>query len=422
MEIKIEGISAGSHYKLSPLPSYLMIEDYHRACPICGSENLTHLYRARVKLSSREGHAIDKDLCKNCGHSFFNKIVTNEQLRDYYKSGWNKSLELKTNTLKVKPNYSEWSALHHIKSLDLDKEAKILDFGCGTGDGLLALKDLGFKNLYGVEIGLARASIAERYFPGRISNGDENGLDELVAKVGKFDLVYTNHVLEHVAQPQRVIAQLDRVLKPGGILAISVPAPGSETMLHSALYYPHLHAYSALSLKKCLENVDREAFQWTGSRYQLAVVGLKENSSGDLSDFVEVKNDPTSAIECFEASAADSKLVFEQIGDRKKGFSINFCHPQTNTRNKKSGLWPLRLFPETFYKISDVILRASAGIFPKFTQVFVLVAYRKFVYRFRIMDGVDTLYLSIVEAQKTESPGKDVITLQSSSPRVFLGK
>ncbi|MCS7232154.1 MAG: class I SAM-dependent methyltransferase [Elusimicrobiota bacterium] len=33
-----------------------------------------------------------------------------------------------------------------------DKNAKILDYGCGFGQNLIALKNLGFKNVFGVDI------------------------------------------------------------------------------------------------------------------------------------------------------------------------------------------------------------------------------------------------------------------------------
>jgi len=40
-----------------------------------------------------------------------------------------------------------------IVNLPQDKEAKIIDLGCGYGTFLNALSKLGYKNLYGVEIG-----------------------------------------------------------------------------------------------------------------------------------------------------------------------------------------------------------------------------------------------------------------------------
>ncbi len=45
---------------------------------------------------------------------------------------------------------------------------------------------------------------------------------------GAFDRVICSEVLEHVADPARATAELARVLKPGGTIAVSVPTPFTE--------------------------------------------------------------------------------------------------------------------------------------------------------------------------------------------------
>ena len=249
MKLEVSGISLGSHYKLGQLPDYLVTSEDYRECPICASSEIRSLFQMGSEKHSIKKVLMDKMLCGSCGHSFFNKRVSNEQLKSYYENIWNEAIQNQVQHYNVKPNYSEWSPIHYLKDLNISREARILDFGCGTGDSLLSLRNLGYQNIYGVEIGRARAEISRKLFPNRIFQGDEHSIAEIVEKIGKFDLIYSNHVFEHIAQPQRVISKLSGALKDDGILAISVPAPGSETFFHSALYYPHLHAYSALSLK-----------------------------------------------------------------------------------------------------------------------------------------------------------------------------
>lgn len=43
-----------------------------------------------------------------------------------------------------------------------------------------------------------------------------------------FDRIICSEVLEHVSDPQLVAAELSRILKPGGFLAVSVPTPFTE--------------------------------------------------------------------------------------------------------------------------------------------------------------------------------------------------
>jgi SAM-dependent methyltransferase len=47
-------------------------------------------------------------------------------------------------------------------------------------------------------------------------------------------------VLEHVAEPETVLTELHRVLRPGGVLVISVPHRGLLTRLDSLNVYPAL--------------------------------------------------------------------------------------------------------------------------------------------------------------------------------------
>lgn len=46
--------------------------------------------------------------------------------------------------------------------------------------------------------------------------------------VGRFDRVVCSEVLEHVDEPQRAIAEIARVLRPGGMMAASVPTAITE--------------------------------------------------------------------------------------------------------------------------------------------------------------------------------------------------
>jgi SAM-dependent methyltransferase len=48
--------------------------------------------------------------------------------------------------------------------------------------------------------------------------------EQLPLADGRFDLVLCTQVLEYVPEPQKVITEIHRVLKPGGFLLLSVPA------------------------------------------------------------------------------------------------------------------------------------------------------------------------------------------------------
>ncbi len=86
----------------------------------------------------------------------------------------------------------------------IPKEAKILEVGVNYGMQLRMLSDLGYTNLYGVELNHNIAKV------GRETNSDFNIIEgnalDLPFKDGFFDVVFTSNVLIHVAPKDRVKA------------------------------------------------------------------------------------------------------------------------------------------------------------------------------------------------------------------------
>jgi SAM-dependent methyltransferase len=111
------------------------------------------------------------------------------------------------------------SKQYAISCVPSGKVLDILDVGCGSGKNSLALAAKGHR-LHGIDI--SRAAI-ERYrhhgFDGRAGNL-ETGID---FPDTHFDLVFCSEVIEHMTSPERLAAEMYRVLKPGGLLILSTP-------------------------------------------------------------------------------------------------------------------------------------------------------------------------------------------------------
>ncbi len=99
---------------------------------------------------------------------------------------------------------------------------RLLDVGCGNGAFLSIAKKLGFE-VYGVEPSDFNPTLSQKEgFTIRKGLLEDAGFgDEF------FDVVTLNHVLEHAPDPAAMLADVKRIVKPGGFVIIAVPNTGS---------------------------------------------------------------------------------------------------------------------------------------------------------------------------------------------------
>ena len=116
---------------------------------------------------------------------------------------------------------------------------KVLDFGCGDGalTGLLYKRGAQVTGVDTNELGisLARQKFVEHQFKGEFIT-DSSALPD-----NTFDLCVCCEVIEHVDQPDLLLVEIARVLKPSGIAIISTPIRFTESPLdheHVKEFFP----------------------------------------------------------------------------------------------------------------------------------------------------------------------------------------
>ena len=114
----------------------------------------------------------------------------------------------------------------------LAPDIRILDAGCGTGEGAWRLAELFPRaRVLGVDIldhHLALAGKRHSRLAPRLTF-EHQSVFELRAETGTFDLTVCRHVIHAVPHADRVVAELARVTRPGGRLHL---IPEDYGMLH----------------------------------------------------------------------------------------------------------------------------------------------------------------------------------------------
>ncbi len=132
---------------------------------------------------------------------------------------------------------------------------RLLDVGCGMGGFLEVAREKGY-DVSGVEV--------SEYAAGHVQN--ELGID--VANCGlpearlpseSYDLVTMWDVIEHLDDPRPTLQEIHRILRPGGLLALSTGNAGSLWARITGRFWQlltppqHLFFYDDKSLVKALE-------------------------------------------------------------------------------------------------------------------------------------------------------------------------
>lgn len=153
------------------------------------------------------------------------------------------------------------------------KKLRVLDVGCGTGATLIDLKKMLGKNaeVIGVEVVKLQVELANDKIK-------KNGVwaealwydgEHLPFPDASFDAIYTSDVLGHVKDVRQWLSELNRVLRPGGTLAMFVESKlGKHAWLRKYLFKrglnidPHQQFHVSLYGKKILkEFLDAAGFE-----------------------------------------------------------------------------------------------------------------------------------------------------------------
>jgi 2-polyprenyl-3-methyl-5-hydroxy-6-metoxy-1,4-benzoquinol methylase len=236
----------------------------YRNCPGCGQNDFEVLFESNMKSSdSQKGietvymlpeHKHGRHVkCKNCHLIYVNPIEKASKINgDYSKMGNPDAPIIRESRLRAAK--SQLGLIKNYKN-----GTTLLDVGCGEGFFLFNASKAGYT-AKGIDISQDAAEYARREFG---LNVEAKPFKELQFPENYFDVVTLWQVLEHVPYPLTILKEVHRVLKPGGMLAVSTPDVGGIlARIFRTKWWNisrlHINQFTSKTLKRMLENAGFE--------------------------------------------------------------------------------------------------------------------------------------------------------------------
>ena len=191
----------------------------YEKCPLCDSHNLTLDVKARCSkhplYSSRLPEIISWLKCNDCNHSFTD---------GYFGDDGMEVLAQKSNNTQVfsaqeseQARYISAKIVTNVSNLRNDYSGRWLDIGFGNGALLLTAKEFGYT-VTGLDFRESCINALKPYIAD-VRNQDFFDLDEYE----QYDVISMADVLEHLPFPNLFLNHAYKLLKPGGLIFISLP-------------------------------------------------------------------------------------------------------------------------------------------------------------------------------------------------------
>lgn len=203
------------------------------SCLICGSSQTRKVYKAKDRMFGGN-KILNYFECRHCSVCFLYPKLSFGELKKYYPSSkyysyLNSNKKDFFGTIRaylIRSYYREnfFSRLFSffvasVPAIPSAPIGKILDVGCGAGETLSLLKEVGWS-VYGVDLDKRAIGVAKK----RGITAKIGGYEEIESfPQNYFDAVRLYHVIEHIGDPTAALKLIYSRLKPGGQLIMGTP-------------------------------------------------------------------------------------------------------------------------------------------------------------------------------------------------------
>ncbi|MBS0409184.1 MAG: class I SAM-dependent methyltransferase, partial [Proteobacteria bacterium] len=212
-----------------PLVSESPLLEIYQGCPLCGADS------RRLGTADCTGHplwhaplpgTLEWMECEACGHVHTRGFWTAAGLAEVFRN------LNETQVLRASDNIdairATWAPVvervigllgGYRQAMAAPEPPAWVDVGCGNGGLLMAAGDFGFSAM-GVD---ARSETAEQLRGLGFNAVSGNFVDVPLAKRFHIDVLSMMDVLEHLPYPKRALEKAARIVRPGGVLVVSLP-------------------------------------------------------------------------------------------------------------------------------------------------------------------------------------------------------
>ena len=233
----------------------------YRNCPGCGGNDFEVLFESNMKdgdfreavetvymiPGSKYGRHVK---CRNCQLIYVNPIEKASKINeDYFQMASIDASIIRESRLSA--TESQLGLIRQYKN-----GTRLLDIGCGEGFFLFNASRAGYITK-GIELSQDAAAYARREFGLDV---EAKSFEELRFPENYFDVITLWQVLEHVPYPSMILEEVHRILKPGGVLAMSTPDIGGiPAKIFGRRWWNirrlHINQFTAKTLMSILKNI-----------------------------------------------------------------------------------------------------------------------------------------------------------------------
>ncbi|MHC2995273.1 MAG: class I SAM-dependent methyltransferase [Candidatus Atribacteria bacterium] len=241
-------------------------------CLCCDSNNI-----------DRKGQKSNYEIfhCKNCGFEFVYPLPDYEQIENHYdktrvskdikKLIWKSIYNIQNNPNNPKHDWFD-RIFDIVKKYTNKDKLDILELGSAYGYFVHYANTKGY-NAVCTESTKKYASSSKGIIKGEILYIEDNLYDKYFDD-NSFDLIYMEHVFEHIIEPRIVMEKLKPLLRKNGIIFMSLPKHKSLLSRMFGLKWnwtcppDHLYYYNKEALIMLLNKYDLKILQsWTGDYF-----------------------------------------------------------------------------------------------------------------------------------------------------------